>query len=377
MKIGFDAKRAVQNNTGLGNYSRLVIDSLSEHFPDNDYMLYAPRYRENIRLTPILQRKNVRLLTPSTLLGHRLPALWRVNGMARQAATDGVTLFHGLSGELPFDIVKSGITSVVTIHDLIFRHMPQCYKAIDRAIYDYKFKTACRNATRIIAISECTKRDIMEFYGTSESLIDVVYQGCHEIFSQPISDSLKQSITQKYGLPQRYIIAVGTVEERKNQLLAVKAMRGLPDDIKLVIVGGCTPYADTIKEYARANRLSQRIIWLQGVPFAHLPALYAMACVSSYTSRFEGFGIPIIESLSVGTPVVACTGSVLEEAGGDGAVYVSPDDIDGYVHAVNTILEDSGKRKIMVTRGLSHVTKFNHAGMTQGIMSAYCRALNQ
>ncbi len=377
MKIGYDGKRAVQNYTGLGNYSRLVVDSLARFYPQNEYILYAPHDRENPRLKPLLKRDNVRMELPDTAPGRMLSAWWRVGGgMTAQAQRDGVELFHGLSGELPFNICKGGYPSVVTIHDLIFNRYPEYYAAIDRKIYDYKFRKACENATRIIAISECTKRDVMQMYGTPEDKIDVVYQGCHESFSIPADPAVCQHVKLSYGLPERYIVTVGTVESRKNQLLAVKALEKLPDDVMLYIVGGKTDYAGEIEAYIGSHGLSDRVKWLQGIPFDHLPPLYAMASLSSYTSRFEGFGIPVIESLSAGTPVIACTGSVLEEAGGPGAVYIDPDDVEAYASEAMRILDDTAHRSSLVKLGQEYIRRFTHENMAGQIMEVYTKAIN-
>lgn len=377
MKIGYDGKRAVQNYTGLGNYSRLVVDSLAKFFPLNEYILYAPHDRENPRLKPILRRDNVSLRLPDTLTWKCVPSLWRLSGLTRQARRDGIELFHGLSGELPLNILKGGMPSVVTVHDLIFNRYPEYYSAIDRKIYDYKFRKACENSTRIIAISECTKRDIMQMYGTPEDKIDVVYQGCHESFAACQEPAVCRHVRLAYNLPERYIVTVGTVESRKNQLLAVKALELLPKDVALYIVGGPTPYADEIKRYIDSRGLGERVRWLQGIPFDHLPPLYAMASVSSYTSRFEGFGIPIIESINAGTPVIACTGSVLEEAGGPGAVYVDPDDAEAYAEAAKRIMDDEDYRRRLVSSGQEYVQRFTHENMANRIMDVYHKAMNR
>ena len=164
MIIGFDGKRAVQNNTGLGNYSRLLVEVLATRFPEHLYALYAPKLRPNPRLKPLMELDNVELHTPDTASGRTFGALWRSRGITSALKEDKVSLYHGLSGELPMNIAGSGIPSVVTIHDLIFRRFPECYSAVDRRIYDYKFRHAAERADRIIAISECTRRAIMEFY---------------------------------------------------------------------------------------------------------------------------------------------------------------------------------------------------------------------
>ena len=376
MKIGFDAKRAVSNNTGLGNYSRLIIDLLSEYYPDNEYRLYVPKMRENVRLTPLLDRKSVAIATPGTRWGKRLSGLWRVGGgIVDDVERDGVELFHGLSNELPLPIRSAGIPTVVTIHDLIFLRYPEYYKPIDRKIYDYKFRKACEHATRVIAITECTKRDIMSYYGTPEEKIDVVYQGCHRSFSAPVSGERLSEVRSLYGLPDRFVLYVGTIEDRKNLLLAVKAMEGIDAGIHLVAVGRCTAYGERVKAYAVAHGLGKRVHFYDRIAFEHLPALYHLARVMAYPSRFEGFGIPILESLSCGTPVVACTGSCLEEAGGAGAIYVNPDDVDGMRSALLSLLTDEDLRRELIAGGMEHVAKFQPEEIARNVMNVYKRAI--
>ena len=164
-RIGFDGKRAVQNFTGLGNYSRYLLEAMQSCFPKNEYILYAPRERENPRLTPLLKRGNMHLRLPEKTIWKKLRPLWRVWGVTDDMENDGIVIYHGLSNELPLNIRKAtNVKSVVTIHDLIFRRLPECYPLIDRWIYDYKFRKACEQADRIIAVSECTKRDIVKDY---------------------------------------------------------------------------------------------------------------------------------------------------------------------------------------------------------------------
>ncbi len=374
LKIGFDGKRAVNNNTGLGNYSRLVVETLSAYYPENEYILYAPRTEAGPRLAPILERQNVELYGPDKPLGRKLKAIWRSAGITDQLRRDDIALYHGLSNELPLNIARSGITSVVTIHDIIFRRVPENYKAIDRAIYDYKFRRACRNATRIIAVSERTKTDIMDDYGVDSAKIDVIYQGYHPQFAYPQDFETKQEVREKYSLPERYFISVGTIETRKNQLLAMKTLPALPKDVKMVIVGRRTAYASVLDKFISAHKLADRVIFLENVPFVELPALYAMSRFATYTSRYEGFGIPIVEALSAGVPVIACNGSCLEEAGGAGAFYIDPDDTDAAADAARRLLDDNYLHDKMVEAGRRHIKRFTNAEFARQTMATYRKA---
>ena len=325
MKIGFDAKRAVRNNTGLGNYSRHVIEVLSEYFPDNDYFLFAPQRTENPRLQTVCSRRNVAFVFPSGF--YRLfVRLWRSYGVGKDMADKGVEIFHGLSNEIPLGMKKKGIKTVVTVHDLIFLRYPKFYKPVDRMIYRFKFRYACRHADRIIAVSECTKRDIVSFFHIQADKGDVVYQSCHPSFGVEVDEERRATVAAKYGLPGRYLLNVGSIERRKNLMLAVKALKHLPDDIHLVAVGKSTPYQTEVETYAKQSGVSSRLHILNHARFDDLPVLYRLASVFVYPSFFEGFGIPVIEALTSGTPVVAVRGSCLEEAGGPDSFYVDPND---------------------------------------------------
>lgn len=377
MLIGYDGKRAVENNTGLGNYSRLVIEVLAQRHPDDLFRLYAPRLKFQPRLRALFDLCNVDLTTPDTWRGRHLRSMWRSHGVTRQLIADHVDLFHGLSGELPVNIARAGIPTVVTIHDVIFRRFPQYYSQIDRAIYDRKFRFAAREATRVIAISDRTRRDVMELYDIPADKIDVVYQGCHRQFHTRPSDETIEAVKKKYGLDRPYIIAVGTIEERKNQLQAVRALHGLPRDLDMVLVGGRTPYTHTIARYVEQYHLGERIHMISNADFADFPALYAGAVCSSYTSRYEGFGIPVIESLSVGTPVIIASGSCLEEAAGPSAPVVSPDNVNEFIYVAKELCDYSRVREKIAREGRQWVARFNDDNMADGIWQSYQKAINQ
>lgn len=166
----------------------------------------------------------------------------------------------------------------------------------------------------------------------------------------------------KYHLPARYILCVGSIEERKNALLAVEAMTGVPEDIHLVLVGKRTRYTNQIDSFISTHQLEQRVHLLHDVTFQYLPAIYQLAEIFVYPSRFEGFGIPIIEALHSGIPVIAATGSCLEEAGGPDSVYVHPDDKEGLKEAINALLNNPEKRQYIIKQGQQYVTRFSENG---------------
>ncbi len=372
MRIGFDGKRAVQNFTGLGNYSRYIVDILCQFYPENEYILYAPKKRENKRLNKLTnQYRQLQLAYPVTFWERKFRSLWRISGITHQLEKEKVSIYHGLSNELPLNIHKSNIKSIVTIHDLIFLRYPQYYHFIDRKIYTYKFRKACENADKIIAISECTKRDIISFFHIPSDKIEVVYQSCDPIFGQSVNNEKKEEVRSKYQLPPKYILNVGSIEERKNALLLVQTLPQLPQDIHLVIVGKRTPYTKKIERFASEHNLTSRVHIMHNVPFGDLPAIYQLAEIFAYPSYFEGFGIPIIEALHSGIPVVAATGSCLEEAGGPDSIYVNPDSVDEASRAFNEILSKPEKKKLMIEKGKEFIKQFSEEKQATQIINIY------
>ncbi|MGM9842398.1 MAG: glycosyltransferase family 4 protein [Candidatus Limisoma sp.] len=375
INIGFDAKRIVRNRTGLGNYCRTLVNDLAEVMPDRRLRLYTPiEGCEDLR-ERIVARPNVEFVLPRNAVMPGLHSLWRSHGIVRDLKADGVGIYHGLTGELPYGLRRSGIVGVVTIHDLIFLRHPEYYHWYDAWIYKQKFKLACREATRIIAISECTKRDIVEFGNVEPERIDVVYQSCSTRFNTRVTDEQRRSTSARYSLPDRYVLNVGTVEERKNVGLAVEALRDLPDDVHLVIVGRRTQYADRVDALARKYSVTDRVHFLSNLPTDELYAIYQMAECFVYPSRYEGFGIPIIEAIQSGLPVVACTGSCLEEAGGDSCLYVSPDDASALAAAINDSLRGAPGREQRIARAQEYARRFENLGVAEQVVDVYRRAV--
>jgi len=367
MILGFDAKRAFFNRSGLGNYSRSTINLLSENFSANKYYLYSPKIRKSIDYKI---NSNVEICLPDSVFGKLVPHLWRSSGITSQLKRDGIQLFHGLSNEIPSGLDKANIPSVVTIHDLIFLRYPDFYKSHDRKIYLYKFDSACKRADRIIAISEQTKTDIVEFLGIDQAKIDVVYQGCDERFYKAESDIRKKEIITKYSLPSQYILSVGTIEERKNLLNVVKALHSHNIDIPLVVVGRETAYADEVKNFIADNQV-ENIHFLANVPMNDLPGLYQMAEIFMYPSVFEGFGIPILEALNSKVPVVTSLGSCFPEAGGKSSIYVNPSEPEEIADAIIRILTNNQLKQNMVIDGYLHAQQFRQDKVAQNLMRVY------
>lgn len=376
MKIAFDAKRALYNRTGLGNYSRFVINGLTTAFPQHTYFLYSPGKGQKALRSQLPPAPPLRYTYPQGWVNSLFPSFWRSKRMVKDLQREEIELYHGLSNELPVAMARSGIPSVVTIHDLIFLRYPQLYKPIDRKIYTYKFREACLEADKVIAISRQTKEDIRSFFGIPEEKIEILYQGCDPVFGRPVAQTVKQAVREKYNLPSAYILYVGSMEERKNLLLLVRALKELKEDLPVVAVGRWTPYVKTVEAYIRENRLDQRVRLLHTVSYSELPALYRMATLFVYPSFFEGFGIPILEAQKAGVPVIAATGSCLEEAGGPDALYTDPQDASELRGLIESVLNDPKQADNMRRKGWEYGRRFEADKLAGELMRLYKRLVS-
>lgn len=370
LNIGFDAKRLFNNFTGLGNYSRTLLSDLGTNFPEERYFLYTPKVKKVPATNFFLNSPGYQVSMPKG----KQKLLWRSLGVKNMLRKHEIDVFHGLSHEIPIGIQKTGIKSVVTIHDLIFKHYPKQYKAIDNFIYNAKFKYACQNADRVVAISESTRKDITHFYGIDPEKIEVVYQSCSDQFKNKWSEKKIQGVVEKYRLPQEFILYVGSVIERKNLLNIVKALAGLSNDLSphLVVVGQGGSYKQKVQEYLAEQGMENQVSFITPV-FEDIPGLYQRASLFVYPSVYEGFGIPVIEALFSNTPVVTSNVSSLPEAGGPDTLQVDPYSVEALAEAIEKGLTDESLRQTMISKGYAYVQRFDGDEAARQMMEIYRR----
>jgi glycosyltransferase involved in cell wall biosynthesis len=373
MNIGFEAKRFFTNYTGLGNYSRFVVDALSSFYPGHQYYLFTPRAVSHPELSALVNRSNVNVVTPAGLY-KIFPSLWRTWAVRGEKAMGNLQVYHGLSQELPLDL-PDRVKKIVTVHDLIYFRFPQFYNAVDVAIYKAKVKSACQRADRIIAISNQTAQDLVHFIHVDPAKIDVVYQGCHPNFKRIIDVDEVLRVKKKYNLPDQYLLNVGTIEERKNLIVLVQAMAQLPDlqRLPLVVIGRPTKYFEQVRNEAQRLGVLKHIIFLHQTAFVDFPAIYKGALVFVYPSLFEGFGIPLIEAITCGVPVITSTGSCFSEAAGPSAKYADPSNPDDLAAQLKIVLSDAALRQEMVKQSGLFIRKFEPEVIAADLDRIYTR----
>jgi glycosyltransferase involved in cell wall biosynthesis len=370
MRIAFDAKRAYQNNTGLGNYSRVLMDRLALDYPEHDYYAMTPKLTDLYK--PASPR--IRTITP-TGLAKTFSAAWRSKWVKSDLKKLSIDIYHGLSHEIPIGIQDTGIKSVVTIHDLIFENYPKQFKPIDVAIYRKKFTYACKHADKIVTVSESTKNDIVKIYGTDPGKIEVTYIAAGTKFEQQLPEGEKERIRKQYQLPQQFFLYVGSIIERKNLLKICKAIAQLKGsvNIPLVVIGGAdSAYAQEVTTYIQQQHLDEDVVLYPAFRRSEdLPGIYQMATALILPSIYEGFGLPVLEGLLSGTPVITSNISSLPEVGGDAALYIDPNSVDELAGAMKNVAADDELRERMVRAGLAQAQKFTPSACAKAVMDVY------
>lgn len=370
-RVGFDAVRALRNVTGLGNYSRGVLRALRHTGPPLELYLFSSRPpRPEFATLPA--ELGAQLVRPRRW-GALAPGLWRTYRAGRCASSYGVDIYHGLSHEIPRDLPRTGVRSVVTFHDLIYHQHPELFPLFDRWSYRWRYEWSARQADAIIAVSTRTRDDLLECYRLDAARITVVPPPRSPAFAVQTSNADRDAARSKYGLPAEILLSIGTLEPRKNHgvLLAALAARGPANRIPLVFIGRDGGSEAQLRATAASHHLGDRVHFLPDVPAADLPALMQSAMLFLYPSAIEGFGMPIVEALSAGIPVIAASGGHLNDAGGPGTRYVAATDPAAWSAAIGELLDDAALRDRMRVSGAEYATRFDGGKVAAQLMKVY------
>ena len=297
-------------------------------------------------------------------------SFWRSKNIVNEIKINEIDIYHGLSHELPIGIEKTNVKTVVTIHDLIYLRYPELFTKVDRKIFDKKFRSACDRADKIIAISKQTKKDIIDFFNIHEKKIEVVYQGCNEVFKSKKSESDIANVKNKFKLFKNYLLYVGSIEKRKNLLTLLKSLKDLPKK-NLIIIGDGKSYKKECLNFIKKNKLEKRTKILSGLNLFEMACIYQDAEMLIYPSIFEGFGIPILEALFSKIPVITSKDSCFEEAGGEDSIYIDPLSSEEISKAINSIGNDENFKKNMIEKGYNFAQNFTDKKIANNLIRLY------
>lgn len=373
LKIGFDSKRAFENTRGLGNHSRNLISGLVNYYPDNSYYLFGvpPRNPECVKWHHTIADQTT-LVCPSFSSAVN-KAIWRTYSIENDIRQQQLDIYHGLSHEIPFKQRNTHTKYLVTIHDLLFLRFKENFKWIDRQIYLSKIKYSCRHADLILAVSEQTKKDLIDFLHVPGEKIVVNYQSCSSLYYEEQDEASKQHVRQTYQLPGQFYLFVGALVKHKNIDRIIEAVALLPPEIQypLVIVGKENSYKKELVAIIDKFGLQKKVRFIDYVAGEHLPAIYQLAKLLIWPSLFEGFGIPIIEALFSKLPVITSNVGCFNEVGGEGALYVNPEHVTEIATAIESVVTSDSNYKELQNKGYAHAQKFHIENTTRHLIDLY------
>ena len=368
MPIYVDVSAAVHSRAGLGRYAASLATHLDERYPGAISLFY----NRDRTIAPLAGLEHV---PRRTIRAGYKP--WRMAAWLGQLArisfdrlVPDATLFHAAEHLL---LPLTRCPTVLTVHDLIYRLFPQHHKRLNYTYLNAAMPLFVRRANALITISEASKRDIIEAYGVRPDKVHVIYEAAAPNFRpQPLA--AQERVRAKYGLPDRYLLYVGTIEPRKNLsrlLQALEALRAQGMDIGLVIVGSKGWLYDSLFQQLECSPARKAVVLPGYVPDTDLPAVYAAADVAVLASVYEGFGLPVLESMASGTPVACSHAASMPELGGDAARYFDPYSVEEMTTVIGGILRDSALRAEMREQGFAQAFRFSWERAAQETMVLY------
>jgi len=356
MAIYIDVSSAVHAKAGIGRYSGSLAAALIARDPGR-FSLFYNRTRDS------LPPEGLESIPARTVRAGYKP--WRMAVWMGQLArigfnrlVPGAELFHATEHLLP---PLRGVPTVLTVHDMIFKLFPQHQKRLNYWYLNATMPLYCRRADAIITVSESSKRDIVAHYDLDPARVNVIYEAAAPEFV-PAVPAAVDDVRRRYSLPERYIIHVGTIEPRKNLSRLVDALQRLRAaglTIPLVVVGSKGWLYDDFFRRLERSDVRDEVFFPGYVPSADLPLIYSAATMAVMPSVYEGFGLPVLEAMACGTPVVSSKASSLPEMGGDAARYFDPYDVEAMAGTIRQVWSDEHVRGEMREKGLSQAARFS------------------
>ena len=377
MRLAIDARKLAEPTVGIGQYLYALIKHLPLLASDLEiFLLTNSRLRSGC--VPDRCREVILSIpgTRSSIFGKLMSPLWLNSVVPRFLKRAKVDLFHGANFVIP---VRSICPSVSTVHDLAFMKAPEAYGVAYRNYIRLQVRSAVSEARHFICVSNAAKNDLVGVLGVSEKRVSVIHHGVADEY-RPIEDNAQlEEVRGKLGVPARFALHVGVVQRRKNIETLIAAAAPLIRDGILdgVVLAGQEGFgAERVREAAAVAGIRGRVFFLGHVPQVSMAALYGLAAVVVMPSWYEGFGMPVLEAMACGTPVVASSTSSLPEVVGDAALTVFPDDTAGLRQSICRLLADSTLYATMRRRGLERARLFSWTEAASHHLQVYRAALN-
>ncbi len=361
MKVGVEASYCVAAKAGIARYLDCMITEMMLLAPDIEFFFYAPRPVE-ITLAPVRWR-----LRAASGLAGRFVNAWIQTQVPRWVQQDRLDVFWGQNSLLPLHLPRRCFR-VLTVHDLAPLVCPQTIRLTSVLTRRYYLPKACRAADVVVVDSDSTARDVVRLLGISREKVRRVYFGINDRFRPLPIAAAKGLVAQKYGLPDEYLLTVGTIEPRKDHTTLLRALRRLPQAPLLAIAGGIGWKAGNIVREISAMEKAGRVRYLGRIDDGDLPALYSAARLFVFPSIYEGFGLPVLEAMACGCPVLCSWSSSLPEVGGAAVRYFRTGDSQDLARQIEALLHDERQRARMVANGILQAGRFSFRQAARDIL---------
>lgn len=376
--VGIDYTPAYEQGGGIGRYVRELVTALAFQDQETIYRLFVSGAR--VDELPVPPANN--FIWKSTQISPTwLARIWHRArlGIPVEVFTGRVDLYHATDFVLPPTL--SGTRTLLTVHDLSFVRVPDSASPRLKSYLDVVVPRSVIDADHVLADSYATKKDLVELYGVPDEKVTVLLSGVDSRFYQVKDSSVLMTTRTLYNLDESspYILSVGTVQPRKNYGLLIKALAQLRSkgyDLSLVIAGGKGWLEDPIYQTLHDEQMENYVHFIGFADEEHLPALYSGACCLAFPSLYEGFGLPVLEAMACGTPVITSNVSSLPEVAGDAALLVNPYNLDELVHALQRLIDDNDLRQQLIERGLERVKQFTWVKAARQLRQIYADLLD-
>ncbi len=370
--VGVDARSVAGQPTGVGRYVRNLVGAMARSEAAPRLRLYLPRSMDADWGAGVEERV---LGLPGALGGLDNAFTWNHVRLPAHLAREPVDLLHGPFYTLP---AVCPCPAVVTIHDISFALHPEWFTRRARLAFGGFAASSARRARHVLTVSECSRRDIIDRFGVPASRVTAVHLAPDPGFT-PVSDPDRiAAVRAKYGAPEGYILYVGSISPRRNIPRLLDAFARVARDRKdafLLIAGSVEPPSPPVDPLIRARGLERRARCTGYVDGADLPALYSGASLVAYPSLYEGFGLPVVEAMACGVPVIASNTSCFPEVAGDAALLVDPHDTGALAEGIAALLSDARLRESLVARGLRRASEFSWDRAAEATIAVYRAAL--
>ncbi len=363
-----DLSAAAHERAGLGRYASALTEAMLARGATLTAFVNDPRESD---LRPPLSDLPMRTARLARRRWRLRAAASYFGGPSMDRAFPGVRLFHATEHLLP---KLTRARSVFTLHDIAYLLFPEHHLPRNRIYLRTMMPRFLRRADRIIAVSDSTRRDALRSYPLDPEKIEVIPEGVEPRFRPEIEHDVGVDVRHRLGLPERFVLSVGTIEPRKNHATLVEAYAALRDqhpDVGLVIAGGRGWLYEPFFERVRALGLDGHVVFTGHVPDQDMPALLNAAEVFAFPSEFEGFGLPPLEAMACGIPVVCSDAASLPEVVGDAGLLVSPRDVGAWVQAIDRLLGDPPLRAAFGARGLARARGFSWDAAADRTLEVY------